>query len=44
MLVAKSRVVQRGSNQNSAWRGFGTKDLFRTLIVIEHTYPYVYPD
>lgn len=44
MLVAKSRVVQRGSNQSSDRRGFGMKDLFRILIVIEHTHPYVYPD
>lgn len=43
-MVAKSRVVQRGSNQSSDRRGIGTKELFRTLIVIEHTYLYVYPD
>lgn len=43
-MVAKSRVVQRESNQSSGRKGFATKELFRTLIVIEHTYPYVYPD
>ena len=43
-MVAKSRVVQRGSNQSIGRRVFGKKELFRTLIVIEHTYPYVYPD
>lgn len=43
-MVAKSRVVQRESNQSSGLRGFGMKELFRILIVTEHTHPYVYPD